>query len=150
MKRRLLLTVLFVLMFLFPGVVAAQTAGDADEGFIFRANGDVTVATGDELGGVIVANGNAIVDGTVTDTLWVISGDATVTGEVGGDVVMIDGTLHLGSGATVDNVTLIRSTLDRAADATITGDLTEQDDLADAVLRGSISAILTELVPADA
>jgi hypothetical protein len=129
MKRRLLLTVLFVLMFLFPGVVAAQTAGDADEGFIFRANGDVTVATGDELGGVIVANGNAIVDGTVTDTLWVISGDATVTGEVGGDVVVIDGTLHLASGATVDNVTLIRGTLDRAADATITGDLTEQDNL---------------------
>lgn len=141
MKRRMLFTVLFVLMFLFPGLAAAQTADDADEGFIFRANGDVTVATGEEMGAVIVANGNAIVDGAITDTLWVISGDATVTGEVDGDIVVIDGTLHLAPGATVDNVTLIRSTLDRAADATITGELTEQDNLVSFGWAGAVFSI---------
>jgi hypothetical protein len=129
MKRRVLLSILFVLVMLFPGVAAAQTVNDADEGFIFRANGDVTVAQGEKLGGVIVANGNAVVHGTVTETLWVISGDATIDGTVTGDVLVIDGTLHLASAATVENVTLVRGTLDRADGASITGDLTQQDNL---------------------
>lgn len=130
MKRRILLPTLFALMCLFPGLAAAQTADVDDDGLFFRANGDITVATNQRLDNVIVVNGNAVVSGTVTDTLLVISGDATIDGTVGGDIVMVDGTLRLEPTATVANVTLIRATLDRADGATITGDLTEQDDYA--------------------
>ncbi len=141
MKLRLLLPFVFVLVFLIPGIAAAQSNDEADEGFIFRANGDVTVAQGDELGGVVVVNGDALVHGAVTETLWVISGDATVDGVVDGDVIVIDGTLRLEPTASVDNVTLIRGTLDRADGATITGDLTEQDNLVSFGWAGALFSI---------
>jgi hypothetical protein len=138
----MLLPVLFVLVVLFPGIAVAQTDETVEEGFLFRANGDVTVAQNEELGGVVVANGNAVVHGTITETLWVISGDASVDGAVAGDVVVIDGTLRLEAAATVDNVTLIRGTLDRAEGATITGDLTEQDTLVSFGWAGAVFSIV--------
>ena len=141
MNRRILLPLLFVLVFLFPGLAAAQTADTTDEGFLFRANGDVTVAQNEEIGGVVVANGNAIVHGTVTDTLWVLSGDATVDGIVDGDIVVIDGILRLEPAATVENVTIIRGTLDRADGATISGDLTEQENLVGFGWAGAIFSV---------
>lgn len=140
MKRRLLLPILIVLIVLFPGLAAAQASG-TDDGVIFRANGDVTVAKGDEIDVVLVANGNAVIDGTVTEALWVASGDATVNGVVDGDIVVIDGTLHLADGATVDNVSIFRGTLDRASGASITGKLTQQDNLVSLGWAGAVFSV---------
>jgi hypothetical protein len=130
MKRRMLIPFLFVLILLFPGLAAAQTVDIDDEGLFLRVSGDITVAANERIDNVIVVDGNAVVNGTVTDTLMVISGNATVDGTVEGDILMIDGTLRLEPAATVKDVTLIRATLDRADGATITGDLTEQDNYA--------------------
>jgi hypothetical protein len=130
MKRRMILMVLFVLMLLSPGLAVAQTVDTPNEGFTLRVGGDFTVATDSELAAVMVVDGNATVQGTVTDLLFVIDGEATVDGAVEGDIVIVDGTLHLGPGATVNDVTLVSSTLNRADGATITGDVTEENDLA--------------------
>lgn len=130
MKPRLLIPSLFVLILLFPGLAAAQAVDIDDDGLFLRVSGDITVAADERVDNVIVVDGNAVVNGTVTETLMVISGDATVDGTVEGDILMIDGTLRLEANSTVDDVTLIRATLDRADGATITGDLTEQDDFA--------------------
>jgi hypothetical protein len=108
--------------------MAQATVAEGD-GFVFRAEGDVTVAQGDVMSAVIVANGDATIDGEVTDTLWVINGDAIVTGGVSGGVVIIDGTLSLEQGSTVDNVVLYRASLDRADGASVNGEITEEGDL---------------------
>jgi hypothetical protein len=128
MRRWIPLLLGLVAFLLIGRVVAAQDA-TVDEGFIFRASGDVVVSQGQVLGSVIVADGNATVRGEVTDTLWVISGDAIVDGTVTGDVLVIDGALTLTQNANVENVTLIRATMDRAEGAVVTGDITEQAEL---------------------
>lgn len=133
----LLLGLLFV-----PAGILAQDVDDDEEGFIFRANGPVTVAADEVVDTVIVANGDAVVDGRINDTLWVMSGDAIVEGTVGGDILMIDGTLSLAQGATVDNVTLIRSTLVRTEGATVTGDINEQTEFIDLGVGAAVFSVL--------
>src|SRR5690606_10446987 len=129
MKRWFPLLMLLVASLVFGAGAGAQTPDDGDDGLIFRANGDVTVARDEVIEAVIVANGNARVEGSVTSTLWVISGDAIVEGSVGDDVIVIDGTLELTRGAEVENVTLIRGTLERADGAIVSGTITEQNAL---------------------
>lgn len=129
MKRWFPLLMLLVASLVFGAGAGAQTPGDGDDDLIFRANGDVTVARDEVIEAVIVANGNARVEGSVTSTLWVISGDAIVEGSVGDDVIVIDGTLELTRGAEVENVTLIRGTLERADGAIVSGTITEQNAL---------------------
>lgn len=128
MKRWAPLLFLVFALLILPARAVAQATAEEGEGFIFRADGDVTVGAGEVMGTVIVADGNATVLGEVTDTLWVISGDAVVEGTVGGDVVVIDGTLSLAQGSTVKNVSIFSGTLDRADGATVTGDISEQED----------------------
>ncbi len=128
MKRWILAVGIVLSFMLMPALASAQTPTDPDEGFIFRANGDVTVAPDEVIGTIIVANGDAIVRGEVTDTVIVIGGDATIEGTVGGDAIVVDGTLSLAQDATVKNVTLVSSTLDRADGATVTGNIDEEDN----------------------
>lgn len=128
--RRLAWVVAFLVVALaFPvGVFAAQeTSGD--EGFVFRGSGDVVVGANEVMGAVIVADGDALIKGEVTDALVVFSGTATVTGTVSGDIVIFSGDLALGETASVNNVTMFQSNLDRAEGAVIAGELTEQSDL---------------------
>src|SRR5687767_4465317 len=75
-------------------VAHAQTPGDR-EGVTLRIRGDITIGEGEIEGVVVVIDGNATVDGTVTEALIVIKGNATVRGRVDGRIVVIDGTLRL-------------------------------------------------------
>ncbi len=140
MRRLIHLLILGLALIALPaGVTAQATDGEAD-GFLVRANGDVTVAPGEAMGSVIVINGDAVVEGAITDTLWVISGDATVNGSVDGDVMVIDGTLTLAQGATVENVMLVRGTLDRAEGATVTGSIRDRAEQAAGVTSPHVAA----------
>ena len=112
---------------LVPGVAAAQAQGE-DDGFVLRVNGVTTVGANETIDGVVAISGDVVVDGRLTGGLWVIDGVASVNGTVGGDVMVIDGTLDLASGATVENVTLVRSELNQAPGATITGELSERSE----------------------
>jgi hypothetical protein len=131
MKRWILAVGIVLSLMLVPALAAAQSSTNPDEGFIFRASGDVTIPKDETISTVIVADGNAAIEGNVTDFLMVISGNATVNGTVGGDIVMIDGDLNLGQASTVKNVTMYESNLVRADGATVTGELTEDANLVD-------------------
>lgn len=124
-----LVGIVLLALLLAPATALAQAATEDSDSFIFHVNTPTTVAAGQAMGSVIVIDDNAVVDGTVKDTLWVVNGTATVNGTVDGDVLMINGTLNLAAGSTVKNVTLIRSDLSRADGATVTGDINERSEL---------------------
>lgn len=120
---------LIVLLFaLIPASVFAQQAmDDSDDSFILQINRPATVATGDMVDVVVVIDDNAVIDGQVTDTLVVINGTATVNGSVTGDIVVAEGSLVVSDGATVNDVSLFRSDMTQGANATVTGDITEEN-----------------------
>jgi hypothetical protein len=71
------------------------------------------------------------VDGTVREQLIVIGGRASVSGEVEGDVVIVDGTLDLSPSARVGgDVTLVRAELAQAPGAAIAGTVTRTRGMA--------------------
>ncbi|MEA2515017.1 MAG: hypothetical protein QOJ59_4506 [Thermomicrobiales bacterium] len=129
MVRRIVLLAMFVFL-LWPVSVAAQNNADAkDDDVLVRVNGPITVAQNEVLDTVVGVSNDVTVDGTVRDTLVVVDGNATVNGRVESDVVVISGTLNLGPTAMVNDVTLVRSDLNRDPGATITGDLEERSEL---------------------
>jgi hypothetical protein len=100
-----------------PPASAANDTGDLS----FRVNGPVHVAPDETVTTVAVVRGDATVDGTVRKALVVVDGDAAVAGRVDGEVTVVNGSLALRDGATVHDVTLVNSRLERAPGATITG-----------------------------
>lgn len=131
--RRLLhlLGLVFLVVALIPATVFAQQAmDDDDDSFILQVNRPVTVASGDMVDVVVVIDDDAVIDGQVTDTLVVVNGTATVNGFVTGDVIVAEGALVVNDGATVNDVTLFRSDMTENGTATVTGDVTEQDNYA--------------------
>lgn len=125
------LGLLFLLLALMPASLLAQASQDDDgnnDSFILQVNRPVSIGAGDSVDAVIVINDDAAIDGDVVNALVVVRGTATVSGNVGGDIVVIEGTLNLTGGATVDNVTLVRSDLNREDGSTISGNLEEEAD----------------------
>jgi hypothetical protein len=117
-----------VALALLPGAARAQDP-DAEGGLLLRVNGDVRVPAGESSDTIIVINGDAIVDGTVTGGVVVINGDATVNGTVDEEVVVINGTAGLGEGARVGgDVSLVRSDLTRAPGAVVEGTVAERSE----------------------
>lgn len=131
MKRgfRTLILIVFIALLaaLLPAIVFAQDASQGEEGLLFRVNGPVTIASQEVVDNVIVFGDNVTVDGTITGSLVVINGDATITGQVHEDVTVVRGTLDLASTAVVENVSVIRGEFARDAGATVTGSITEGD-----------------------
>jgi hypothetical protein len=109
---------------LLPETALAQ-ARKRDGGFDLRTNGDYTLAAGERVASAVVIRGDARIEGTVTDALVVINGDATVAsgGRVDDTVVVVRGNLRLEAGSRVDDVMLVRSDLDRDPGATVTGSI---------------------------
>jgi hypothetical protein len=129
MKRLgLFLSVVLLAFLLLPAT--AKAADNENDDFLFRVGGATNIAAGDQVGTVIMINGDAVIDGTVTGTLVVVDGDATINGRVEDDVVVVRGTLNLTSTAQVDNVTLVRSDLNRDPAAVVTGDITKRSQFA--------------------
>jgi hypothetical protein len=129
MIRRIAFLVVFAAL-LWPVSAAAQTAGDSDDDdVLIRVNGPITVAQNEVLDVVIGISNVVTIDGVVRDTLLVIDGTATVNGRVDSEVVVINGTLTLGPAATVDEVTLVKSDLNRDPGATVTGEIEERSEL---------------------
>jgi hypothetical protein len=69
--------------------------------------GNVFVPKGDALDTAVVAvDGNAYVDGSTTEDVFVVSGDAVIRGKVGGSVVVLDGTARISGQVGTDVVVL--------------------------------------------
>lgn len=121
MRWRLLCPLVIIVLLLFPSVALAQDS-NADEDFLLRINGPITVGPDQEVGSVAIISDNADIAGTVTQELIVIDSTATVTGTVEGNVTVISGTLNLEPSARVSgDVNLIRSDLNRASGASVGG-----------------------------
>jgi hypothetical protein len=131
MHKRIVALAFVALVALLPGTALAAGESDKDQdGFVFRANGDYHLAQGDGVNNVIVASGNAFIDGTVHTNLIVLNGDAVVNGVVDGELTVVRGTLTLGGTANVNKVTLVRSDLVRDNAATVRGDINRTTNVA--------------------
>ncbi len=94
---------------------------------LLRFDGDVLVAAGETAPATAVLGGDAVVNGVVQGGLFVADGRATVRGTVEGPVVVVGGRLDLDGGAHVaDDIVLVRSTMSRAAGATVGGEVVSE------------------------
>ncbi|HEU5062903.1 MAG TPA: polymer-forming cytoskeletal protein [Solirubrobacterales bacterium] len=91
--------------------------------------GDVRVEKDEGVDGIYVARGDVRLDGGSADDVVVFSGDVTVSGRIEGDLVALDGLVNLLPGAYVNGD--VRYGGDQrpliARDATVTGDVVEED-----------------------
>ena len=125
---RLIIVFLVAVAFAFvPSSVHAQSA-DEDEGdVLIRINGNVTIPQGEYIETLVVIDANAVVEGTAKDVV-VISGDLTIAGTVENDVTVIEGTLRLLDAARIDNAQVYSGDVERAAGATVSGEIKEHDE----------------------
>lgn len=124
-----------------PSSALAQE-GDNDEGLILRVSGDFVLARGETVSVLVVIDGNAQIEGTVTDSVLVVEGDAVVTGTIEGDLTVISGDIDLRSSANVNNVNSVNGDIVRAQGATVSGDVTERGSLR---VGGAIAALFSLL-----
>jgi hypothetical protein len=127
--RRLVALVVALAAVLAPATAFAQEPDEIDD-FLLRVAGDVSVAPGETLGVLIVIDGDAIVEGTITDALVVINGDAIVSGTIQGDLTVISGNIDLRPGSRVESINSIQSEITRADGATVAGEINEREDFA--------------------
>ena len=127
MRKLMAFSLLVVALFAIPA--GAQAAdGKAEDGLLFRVGGDVAVAADESVDTVIVINGNLAVAGTV-GTAILIESDGRLTGADAETLVVINGTVDLTEGSTVQNdVVLVSSTLVRDESSTVEGEIVENFD----------------------
>lgn len=123
---RILLLTLGVLLALVP-MAALAADGDGEGDLLLRINGPIIVGPDQTYDNIIVIGDNATIEGTLTGSLFVVNGDAVVTGRVDTDITVVRGTLTLGATAETRNVSVIRGTLIREPGATVTGDITRSN-----------------------
>lgn len=125
-RKRLVAIGLVLALLIVPGAVAAQQDIDFKQGgFLFRADGDVTLSAGDSAETLLVIDGDALVEGQA-ETVIVIDGTATLAGATVKDLIVISGAADLQAGTLVTNdVNLIDSDLTQDAGATVRGDIDE-------------------------
>ncbi len=123
MKR--LLLALAMLVALVPLTALAQGNDDEgdEDGLLLRINGTVSLPEGDIVNVAVAINSDITVLGTIRDALIVIEGDAVVSGVVEGEITVVNGTLTLEPGSTVNDVSLVRSELVEEPGSTITGEV---------------------------
>lgn len=121
--RRWLALALVIVVAMWPALAWAQQPTEDTDGLSMRIGGDYTLPAGQNVEVVIVIEGDALIEGTITDTLLIINGTATVRGTVEEDVVVIRGDLIVESTGTVNDVSLIRSDITEQPGATILGDV---------------------------
>ncbi len=111
-----------------PAVASAASTGSDSEDAIVVVSGDVTVARGQTVDGVFVANGDTTIAGEVAGDVIVLSGDVLVSGRIDGDLFTASGEAHLLPSAEVSGDVGYGDEHPRVAlDARVHGDVTKQD-----------------------
>ena len=106
---------------------AASTGGESEDPVVVVV-GDVSVARGETVGGVVLASGDARIAGEVDGSVVVFSGDLLLSGRVDGDVFVADGKARLLPSAEVTgDVEYGNERPQIALDARVHGDVVEQD-----------------------
>jgi hypothetical protein len=105
------------------GTAQAQSVGTSSPNTDSQVvlSGRLVVPSSQTVASAVIFNGNATVDGTVTESLVVFNGDATVTGTVRKDVLVFNGNVDIASGARVEGNVVARSSPSVASGATVGG-----------------------------
>lgn len=133
LRRRVLAAVFAVgaIVVLGAGPAGAQgTGGDARQKIEDRriGVGNVFVAQSESIDSPVVAiDGNAKVDGSTTEGVFVVSGDAIINGRVGGSVVVLDGNAKI-AGTVVGDVVALRGRAILTDTAVVRGDVRSSDE----------------------
>ncbi len=99
--------------------VAASADDGHNGGFVVRVNGPFTLAPGESVNSVVVVKGDALIGGTVHDTLLVINGHADIAGRVEGNVTIVKGDVTLEGGSFVNRVTIINGSVNRESGSVV-------------------------------
>jgi cytoskeletal protein CcmA (bactofilin family) len=129
-RRLIPAAALLVTMALAAPVAASAAAGASGEteAAIVVVSGDVTVARGQVVDGVFVANGDTTIAGEVAGDVIVLSGDVLVSGRIDGDLFTADGSARLLPSAEVTgDVGYGDEHPTVALDARVHGDVAKQD-----------------------
>jgi hypothetical protein len=106
---------------LIPADLGAEQATTEKSDVMIRISGPANVAAGDSVGTVWVIGNTATVSGNVRE-LVVINGSARINGTVTGNLVLVNGTANLGPSSRIGkDVLLYRSSIVQATGARITG-----------------------------
>jgi hypothetical protein len=97
--------------------------GGADEEQIVLS-GDLVVPSGRSVSTALSFNGDATIDGTVTESVIVFNGGATITGTVRQDVIVFNGPVVIEPGARVGGDIISRQTPQVADGADVQGEIT--------------------------
>ena len=120
MRKILILFALALVCLATPQLARAQDTSSQDD-FLLRISGPVTIPVSETVDTAVVISGDAQIDGAIRNGLVVINGNAVVTGQIAGDLTVIDGTVTLQQGATVENISLINSQLNRSEGVMVSG-----------------------------
>src|SRR5919108_3573177 len=80
-----------------PAFAKADQPGINDDDQIVLT-GHLLVASDETVDTAAILNGDALIEGTVREDVFVVNGDTEVTGTVRGDVVVINGALTVRAG----------------------------------------------------
>jgi hypothetical protein len=106
---------------LMAGPAAAQ--GADEEGVLVRVNGEAAVPADENLGVVVVVDGDLVMEGTAT-TVVVVNGRAELRGATVETLVVVNGTASLGAGSRVTgDVRLVESNMTRDPSVAIEGSI---------------------------
>lgn len=111
-----------------PAVASAASTTAASEAAIVVVSGDVTVARGETVEGLYIADGDARIAGEVDGDVIVLSGDVLVSGRIDGDLFTAGGTARLLPSAEVTgDVGYGDEHPQVALDARVHGDVSKQE-----------------------
>ena len=111
-----------------PATAGAASSATDDSDPVVVIVGDVSVARGETVGGVVLASGDARIAGDVDGDVIVFSGDLLLSGTVDGSVFVADGSARLLPSAEVTgDVEYGDERPDIALDARVHGDVTKQE-----------------------
>jgi cytoskeletal protein CcmA (bactofilin family) len=154
MRRRVsaICELAFVILAITASPAVARDSGSRHDREI-SVSGDITVAKGKTVHGpVITVEGNATIDGTVTDYVGVGDGNVTVSGHVTRGVVVVHGDAHI-SGRVEGDVVALSGRVVVTADGRVGGDVVSRLEprvsrgtVAGAVKRVDLQGIFTGLI----
>jgi hypothetical protein len=123
LRRVVLLVATLVIATTSSAMAQDLTTGDRTGQWAAGANDPLTVGAGETLSTVVGVSNQVRVDGEVDDLLLIIDGDATINGTVSGQVIVISGTLTLGPEALVYDILLFRSEITQQPGSIVTGNI---------------------------
>ncbi len=114
-----------MLVLTLAGTAVAQSRGGSDAFVVLT--GQLVVPKNVTFVDAVIFDGDAVVDGTVTNSVTVFNGDLTVSGTVGGDVTVLNGLVVVEDGATIGgNINSSRAP-EISETASVAGDVNSTD-----------------------